>query len=229
VSIEGVYPSACISWFQAAQACALSGKRLLTNQEWQVAAAGTADPGANDGTKNAKCNTGVPPQNIGALRQTGQAGGCEPVDPDPCIKWGAKDACVSKSGAEDMVGNVDEWVADWAEIRSENTSWGSDFGNDISAVGNPGSVCCVNETVEKCEPGDAPGRARCQPARGESCCQNLAAVSVPSLFAPVNPHLPAPLARGGNWQMGENAGVFAVGADQVPYNQSLLVGFRCGR
>src|SRR5262249_15936363 len=34
VSVPGVLPSTCVSWFQAEQACALSGKRLVTNQEW---------------------------------------------------------------------------------------------------------------------------------------------------------------------------------------------------
>ena len=38
VSIPGVLPTACISWLQANQACLLSGKRLLTNREWQGAA-----------------------------------------------------------------------------------------------------------------------------------------------------------------------------------------------
>lgn len=40
-SAAGVAPVANISWFQAAQACANVGKRLPTNQEWQIAAAGT--------------------------------------------------------------------------------------------------------------------------------------------------------------------------------------------
>jgi len=42
-SVPGVLPSSCITWFQAAQACRLSGKRLLTNLEWQDTAAGTPD------------------------------------------------------------------------------------------------------------------------------------------------------------------------------------------
>jgi hypothetical protein len=33
VSVPGVKPSMCITWFQAEQACALSNKRLPTNQE----------------------------------------------------------------------------------------------------------------------------------------------------------------------------------------------------
>lgn len=46
VTLPGVVPSVCISWFQAEQACAISGKRLLTNQEWQRAVAGTPDTAA---------------------------------------------------------------------------------------------------------------------------------------------------------------------------------------
>ncbi len=41
VSKSGVIPSTDITWFQAQQACANVGKRLLTNAEWQMAAAGT--------------------------------------------------------------------------------------------------------------------------------------------------------------------------------------------
>jgi len=48
VSIPGVLPSACITWFQANQACRLSGKRLARNDEWQAAAQGTPDPGTDN-------------------------------------------------------------------------------------------------------------------------------------------------------------------------------------
>src|SRR5262245_20215699 len=56
VSLPGVLPSEALSWFQANQACLLSGKRLLTNREWQGAAAGTEDPGTEHGWK--ECNIG---------------------------------------------------------------------------------------------------------------------------------------------------------------------------
>src|SRR5204863_875584 len=55
VSIPGVLPSTCISWFQAVQACAVSGKRLARNEEWQRAAASTPDPGNTPGAND--CNT----------------------------------------------------------------------------------------------------------------------------------------------------------------------------
>ncbi len=43
VSIAGVKPSAFMTWFQALAAARNSGKRLLSNAEWQAAALGTPD------------------------------------------------------------------------------------------------------------------------------------------------------------------------------------------
>lgn len=41
--VSGVLPSRSLTWFQAQQACALSGKRLCSDAEWQTAALGTPD------------------------------------------------------------------------------------------------------------------------------------------------------------------------------------------
>jgi len=111
VSVAGVLPSACASWFQAEQACALAGKRLLTNQEWQRAAAGTPDPDVDDGATT--CNTGTLVPSM----------------------TGSRSACVSSWGAFDMVGNVEEWVADWQPLANDCSNWPTTFGGDGSCMG----------------------------------------------------------------------------------------------
>jgi formylglycine-generating enzyme required for sulfatase activity len=102
-AIKGVMPSRSMTWFQAAQACALSGKHLITNLEWQTAVAGTVDPGASDGA-DGSCNT-----QSGGPRKTG---------------LGAS-KCVSRYGVEDMIGNLAEWVDLWGQAGPVNTSFGA--------------------------------------------------------------------------------------------------------
>jgi hypothetical protein len=60
VSIPGVKPSTRITWFQAQQACANSTKRLLTNAEWQMAAAGSPDGAPCIAATAGAGNTGTP-------------------------------------------------------------------------------------------------------------------------------------------------------------------------
>jgi formylglycine-generating enzyme required for sulfatase activity len=116
VSVAGVPPTSCATWFQAEQACALSGKRLLTNQEWQRAAAGTPDPGTDDGGTD--CNVG---------------GLARPVEA------GSRDKCKSNWGAFDMVGNVAEWVADWVSQPTQCPGWGA-FSDDIMCLAGASST-----------------------------------------------------------------------------------------
>jgi hypothetical protein len=85
-SVVGVTPSRWITWFQADIACGNSGKYLLSNAEWQAAAAGTPDDAVN-------CNI---------------SGGAPSVT-------GSNPGCVSGYGVENMVGSVAEWVADWGQ------------------------------------------------------------------------------------------------------------------
>lgn len=87
--IKGVRPSAHMTWFQAALSCAAVGKNLLDNATWQLAVLGT--PEATAKTVVGLCNMGS-----GKVRVTG--GG---------------QSCKSAFGMFDMVGNLDEWVADW--------------------------------------------------------------------------------------------------------------------
>lgn len=116
VSIPGVLPAQHTSWFQALQACTNSGKRLLTNAEWQAAAMGTPDPGTDNGTSDCAINSP-------ALARTGQ-----------------REDCVSARGAYDMVGNLNEWVADWTTNSNMCTNWTTEAGypgNDGTCWGQP--------------------------------------------------------------------------------------------
>lgn len=94
VSIPGAKPAAYVNWFQAVAMARNSGKRLLTNQEWQAAAFGTRDPGNTPGTDD--CNTA--------------SSGTVPT--------GSRSRCASEVGAYDMVGNVWEWIADLVPLST---------------------------------------------------------------------------------------------------------------
>lgn len=99
VSVAGVRPTPTVSWFQAQQICLNSGKRLLTNAEWQGAAAETPDPGTDNGTTDCNVQADAPGE-------------------DP-VNTGSRANCVSRWGVHDMVGNLEEFVADWVP-RSTN-------------------------------------------------------------------------------------------------------------
>ena len=115
-SVTAVTPSAEMTWFQAQQACALAGKSLCTNEEWQAAAAGTYDPGsAETGTQCRIASTNTGP------RVTGLAG----------TTPGGTATCVSMWGAEDMIGNLWEWVSWWGQ---GGMTWQASNGQDASAV-----------------------------------------------------------------------------------------------
>ncbi|MBN4050311.1 SUMF1/EgtB/PvdO family nonheme iron enzyme [Desulfobulbus sp. AH-315-M07] len=84
-SVEGIVPSRMMTWFQAQQACVNSGKHLITNAEWQAAAAGTPD----DSTS---CNISTSAPEAAENRAD----------------------CMSVHGAFDMVGNLWDMTANWA-------------------------------------------------------------------------------------------------------------------
>jgi hypothetical protein len=123
-SVADAVPSVNCTWFQAQQACASVGKRLLTNAEWQMAAAGTPDTG-NEDDNVTSCNTNsefVP------------------------LPAGSRSACVSKWGIFDMVGNAWEWVADWVPASTDCPGWGAFTDDTMCLAGasttatNPGAL-----------------------------------------------------------------------------------------
>lgn len=110
-SLEGVVPAGNLTWFQAAQACALSGKRLCTNAEWQVAVSGTPSD-----VDDCALEAGRP------------------------VPTGAYAACVSRWGTHDQVGIRWEWTADWVPggaawmtpadaDRARATPWPATYGD----------------------------------------------------------------------------------------------------
>jgi formylglycine-generating enzyme required for sulfatase activity len=129
-SIPAVTPSRMMTWFQAEQACSAMGKRLCRNDEWQAAVAGTFDPA--DGVEDpgtAQCV--VNPTNTGPRATDNTVvPGAVPSSPNHCI---------SRYGAEDMIGNLMEWTSDWfatgmtwqASANQESAAvWGATYGSD---------------------------------------------------------------------------------------------------
>lgn len=115
LSIPAVIPARSINYFIAAAACRNSGKRMLSNAEWQTAALGTPDPWPQDDPAN-QCNLNSPTISL----------------------TGARSKCVSDVGAYDMVGNVIEFVGDWGPLATAGNNWDvfiPGFGGDVSNMG----------------------------------------------------------------------------------------------
>lgn len=184
LSVASVTPSALMTWFQANEACRASGKRLPLGDEWLTAVRGTFDPpAANDGTVagNAKCHTlGSGP------RATGKGLGIT-----------AATSCSSDWGAQDMIGNLFEWTAEWyaghdtspvvSNVWSGNSAAMGDYGGDLT--GNVGGVA----------------RAPAGWVAGP----------------------PAAATRGGSWGEGTGAGVFELDLSNAPSRWAQNIGFRC--
>jgi len=168
LSVAGKKPSAYMTWFQAQAACRLGGKRLPTGEEWLMAALGTPDPDAHTGDGGFCVTSASGPRNTG--------GGT---------------ACVSQWGAEDMIGNLWEWTADW-----------------YAGLGDSG----VNHAwTRDTYAGDG--------------TWNLASSAHDGTAWQVG--LPAAALRGGHWDLGSQAGRFALSLSNAPSNRASAIGLRC--
>jgi len=116
-SVAGVLPSAFVTWFQAVALARNSGKRLLSNVEWQAAALGTPESTSPEALD---CNTAN----------------------ETVVPTGSRQSCRSDVGAFDMVGNLYEWVSDWLPISTACVP--PVLGNGINCLagagGGPGAI-----------------------------------------------------------------------------------------
>ncbi|MBI5545831.1 MAG: SUMF1/EgtB/PvdO family nonheme iron enzyme [Deltaproteobacteria bacterium] len=122
VSKVAVRPSAFLTWFQASEACRAGGKRLPSGSEWLAAAMGTPDLAT-------------------LCSKTGAGTGTD---------TGASPQCMSRWGAQDMIGNLWEWTDEWYPGVGDATStpggaWPAGYGGGTANVsskvyGNSGAT-----------------------------------------------------------------------------------------
>lgn len=211
LSKKNVIPSRYATWFQAQQACANSGKRLLTNAEWQMAAAGTPDTvkispsdfqnlaatdakaraapwNYGDDAANGDCST-VTSLGASALGSPTVPFNLGEVLPVPT---GSRSKCISNWGVNDMIGNVWEWVADWTQGSPAPATPPDVHSNEAYAYDYMASV---------------------SPAANQGTGLNM----------------PAAIYRGSNGRDWLRSGVFAFAAGRAPSDSTDDIGFRCAK
>ncbi len=183
VSRPGVMPSN-VNWFQATALCNAAGKRLMTVREWFAAADGMTAVETRTGSG---CNVGS-----GAARATGIGNNC-----------------VSTWGAQDMVGNVQEWTDEW-----------------YSSVGVLTTPAPTTGTPTPAETGRyLRDRSVWPPTYGGDGVRNSASVVYNVSDNQVG--IPSAALRGGFWGDGTESGVFRLNLLYGPSAQNGGIGFRC--
>ena len=172
VSEEGRLPWRNITRNQAETACAQAGKRLPTSEEWYRAALGTPDG------ESAVCN-----HESGAISKTGLS-----------------EACVSASGAFDMIGHAWEWVGEDVEGRQfgDVTLPESGYVTSVDSSGTPRSATNT-ESIE----------------HNADYVWSRDAAELHGVI------------RGGFYDSGTDAGVYAFHAGILPSTPGVAIGFRC--
>jgi formylglycine-generating enzyme required for sulfatase activity len=174
-----------LTWFQAVATCANAGKHLCTNAEWQTAVSGTPDPGAFPDFTDPGCATEAPSNSACNTCSTGPGTAGQAV------------ACVSRFGVYDMIGNLEEYVADWYTAGRATT-----FVNLQEAAPWP---------IGYGDNGDATHNLD-----GFAITAGAPADSVPGVGV-----------RGGYYLRKQGAGAFAFNIDNAPSAKNTPRGLRC--
>jgi hypothetical protein len=174
-SVPNVTPLGGITWFQANALCANAGKRLCTNAEWQTAVRGTQDPGSSAGAGGA-CLTNGTTARMTSLGTT----------------------CQSDFGAQDMIGNMVEWVGDWNDGGASGTFTAHTFATPWPAGYGDGADRTFNINT-----------------------------SVDTLTGTAATNIPSAVLRGGDYYDLASAGSFTYNEDWAPSGTRPEVGARC--
>lgn len=209
-----ITPSRNITWFQAAAACAASGKRLPTGHEWLQAARGTFDPPVGYNGPGGQCNTlGV------GVRANGRA-----ARPDIVGGLSPSRFCVSAAGSENMIGNLAEWTDEWHMGVGRAA-----FGTTPGAIVGPGTNPETNAGGATAFPGDRRDSAGWPTVGGlysGDGTRNVSSAAYPG-GGDYRFGIPSAVNRGGHWSNGPEAGIFHVSVELSPTAYGPEVGFRC--